>query len=359
MDTSKKIIANFDSDLVVNNKNILPSFLLQNNELAFFDIREQTDIVTSDVWDMYVTFFPRDQEEMLGNISKKTLDATIRSLLEREPKDSEWLFFRQDISARNGLTEIQDLTTKIYKWEACWGEEDACYTFLDTIFARLVPRFPETFITLQRDVYSWIQMDPDLQDTSHSWDNIFRRYHMQLIAKDEKAQTVRDKAILNMIKSANTSSYMELWMYLSHMLASQKLGSAYSLQILREMLRIGDELLVSQNISDTDKWSLSTTAVSTLSNLKNMLENTYFTKKEYWFVLRNDIVDEEWNQIQTQVFVDDLQKLIQYMDNSTLVRSIQWNDEFRIVRGQLNWFTCIFAKNSEYVNNPRICRTSI
>jgi len=86
---------------------------------------------------------------------------------------------------------------------------------------------------------------------------------------------------------------MEVWGYLTQMLASQQLGSAYSLQIVREMIRIGDVLQRSPDIADDVRKSLTKSAVDSLTNLKSILENTYFTKKEYWFVLRDDLLDTE------------------------------------------------------------------
>lgn len=124
-----------------------------------------------------------------------------------------------------------------------------------------------------------------------------------------------------MIKSGTTVSSLEIWEYLTQMLASQKLGSAYSLQIVREMIRIGDTLQRSNDIPDETRKALAKNAIESLSNLKNILENTYFTKKEYWFVLRTDLVDSEGNTIKNQVFINDLQELIKQIDSSGLIQS--------------------------------------
>jgi len=59
------------------------------------------------------------------------------------------------------------------------------------------------------------------------------------------------------------------------------------------MIRIGDVLQRSNDIPDETRKALTKSAVQSLSNLKTILENTYFTKKEYWFVLRTDLVDSE------------------------------------------------------------------
>jgi hypothetical protein len=144
------------------------------------------------------------------------------------------------------------------------------------------------------------------------------------------------------------------------MLASQKLGSAYSLQIVREMIRIWETLQRSSDISSEERTSLAKNAIESLSNLKNILENTYFTQKEYWFVLRKDLVDDEWNAIQSQVFINDLQELIKQIDGSSLIHSTdpKQEEDLRVIRAQLVWFNCIFSRNDEYVTNPRICRTT-
>jgi len=43
-------------------------------------------MLPADLWEIYVAFFSRDQEKALGNVSKKSLDAIISTLLEREPE---------------------------------------------------------------------------------------------------------------------------------------------------------------------------------------------------------------------------------------------------------------------------------
>lgn len=144
------------------------------------------------------------------------------------------------------------------------------------------------------------------------------------------------------------------------MLASQKLGSAYSMQIVREMMRIGDVLQRSNSISEEERQMLTRDATESLINLKNILENTYFTKKEYWFVLRTDLVDSDGKSVQNQVLINDLQELIKQIDVSGLMQadSIEGKEGLPVIRAQLAWFNCIFSRNAEYVTNPRICRTT-
>lgn len=116
----------------------------------------------------------------------------------------------------------------------------------------------------------------------------------------------------------------------------------------------------SPDITEDVRQTLTKSAIESLSNLKSILENTYFTKKEYWFVLRDDLLDAEGNAIQNQVFINDLQELIKQMDTSALIQNPGSENEenLRVIRAQLAWFNCIFSKNEEYVTNPRICRTT-
>lgn len=125
------------------------------------------------------------------------------------------------------------------------------------------------------------------------------------------------------------------------------------------MIRIGDTLQRSPDISEETRKALAKNAIESLTNLKNILENTYFTQKEYWFVLRDDLVDSDGKTIKNQVFINDLQELIKQVDSSVLIQSSRdGDDNLSVIRAQLVWFNCIFSRNDEYVNNPRICRTT-
>ncbi len=359
IDTQNKIVANFDADMTVSGSKLLPSFLIRDGKSEFFDIAEQKDLIPSDLWLAYTTFFPRDQAKVLGNISKKFLDTMIRTLIDREPESSVWSFFRSDLRVRNALEEIQSLVGKIDAGESCWVDSSSCFTLLSEIIHREKPQFPDVFTPLEHALQAWMQLDTGVQDAEYSWASIFRTYHMQLLHGDARARVTRDKWILAMIRSWNTTSSLEVWNYLTQMLASQKLWSAYSLQIVREMIRIGDILQRSPDISEETRKALGKNAIESLTNLKNILENTYFTQKEYWFVLRDDLVDSDGKTIKNQVFINDLQELIKQVDSSVLIQSSRGNDDnLRIIRAQLIWFNCIFSRNDEYVNNPRICRTT-
>ena len=143
---------------------------------------------------------------------------------------------------------------------------------------------------------------------------------MNFITANPRARIVRDKAILEMVRTGNTGAYYEMWQYLTQMLANQKLGSVYSLQIMREMIRIGESLRQSKTITDTIKSTLTKTAIDSLKNLRDLLENAYFTKQDYWFVLRSDLTDNEGKPVQTDALVGDLQALISEIDHSTLLQ---------------------------------------
>jgi hypothetical protein len=360
IDIEQKIIANFDAEVTMGDVKLLPAFLTRDGKQEFFDIGEQKDLIPNELWLIYATFFPRDQMKVLGNISKKFLDTMIRTLIAREPSSANGAMFKYDIRVRNALDEIQSLVAKIDAGESCGTDRASCFTLLSDILSREKPRFPEIFLPLEHAIQSWMQLDSDAQESGYSWASIFQTYHIQLIKWDFRARVIRDKSILEMIKSGTTVSSLEIWEYLTQMLASQKLGSAYSLQIVREMIRIGDTLQRSNDIPSETRKALAKNAIESLSNLKNILENTYFTKKEYWFVLRTDLVDSEGNTIKNQVFINDLQELIKQIDSSGLIQSSGGDGQANlpVIRAQLVWFNCIFSRNQEYVNNPRICRTT-
>ena len=63
----------------------------------------------------------------------------------------------------------------------------------------------------------------DVNTEEVSWEALFHRYHMQILAGDPRARTLRDKALLDMIQSGATTSSPEIWEYLTQMLSNQKL----------------------------------------------------------------------------------------------------------------------------------------
>ncbi len=356
----ESIVANFDANMTLDGTKMLPSFLSREGKIEFFDLLENKEIISADLWLIYVSFFPRDQEKALGNITKKFLDSMMKTFLAREPESKDSGLFRHDVRVRNALEEVQSLINKIEVEDSCWGDSSSCFTILEDVFRRERSDFPEVFLPLERATQAWLQIDKNNDKNDYSWTSVFRTYHMQLISNDPRARVIRDKAILEMIQSWTTVSSIEIWDYLTRMLASQKLWSAYSLQIVREMIRIGDILQRSPESTAEVRKSLTKSAIESLSNLKGILENTYFTQKEYWFVLRDDLLDSEGKSIQNQVFINDLQALIKQIDTSSLIQDagIESEENLRVIRAQLAWFNCIFSRNEEYVGNPRICRAT-
>lgn len=353
------LVANFDADMTLSGTKILPSFYSRDGKIEFFDIGEKNEIIPEELWMIYLSFSPRDKERALWNISKKFLDSMIGSLIKREPEWKGSGIFRHDLRARNALEEIQSLVNKIDAGDSCGDDVSSCSKILADVFRREKDNFPEIFVPLEHAVQAWLQIDTQTE-AGNSWMSIFRVYHAQILAADPRARVVRDKAILELIQSGTIVSSLEIWEYLTQMLASQKLGSAYSLQIVREMIRIGDSLQRSPDTDEETKKTLTKNAVDSLTNLKDILENTYFTKKEYWFVLRDDLVDDDGNAIKNQVFINDLQDLIKQIGGSGLILNpwAEYEEKLRIIRAQLAWFNCIFSRNEEYVGNPRICRTT-
>lgn len=367
IDVSSDVVANFDGEVLMNGQKLLPSFLVRNGKQDFFDLYEQKDLIANDLWTVYVSFYPIDKRRILGEdekwekMTRQTVDTLIHQFLDREPKSSQLWIFHRDIRVRTALEKVQDLVTKIDTGDSCWTERALCFTLLEDLLKEEKQKFPEIFTPLEQTIHAWLQLDTNIQDSGGvTWTDIFRVYHVQLVAWNVRARAVRDKAILDMIRSGGTTSNIEVWWYLTQMLASQKLGSAYSLEIVREMIRIGDNLYRSGDLSEDAKKTLANNAITSLSNLKDILQNTYFTQKEYWFVLRDDLVDNEGNTIKNQTFINELQDLIQQIDSSTLLyqSDVSTGEELRVLRAQLAWFNCIFSRNEEYVKNPRICRTT-
>lgn len=211
IDVEQKIVANFDAEMTLNREKLLPSFLSRDGKQEFFDISEQKELIPEDLWIVYATFFPRDQEKALGSVSKKFLDTMLRTLLTREPESAQSGMFRQDIRVRNALEEIQSLIAKIDAGDSCGVDRSSCFALLNDVFRRERANFPEVFIPLEHAIQAWQQLDPDAQELGYSWANIFRTYHAQLLSGDARAGVVRDKSILEMIKNGTTVSSLEIW----------------------------------------------------------------------------------------------------------------------------------------------------
>lgn len=51
--------------MTLNGAKILPSFHSRDGKTEFFDIGEKNEIIPNDLWLIYLSFFPRDQEKAL------------------------------------------------------------------------------------------------------------------------------------------------------------------------------------------------------------------------------------------------------------------------------------------------------
>ena len=362
IDTLQKNMINFDMDMTANKEKVLPSFLRTKDRQIFFDISEQKDVISPDLWSLYSRFLPLDQVRVLGNVKKRDIDTLIRTLLAREPEKSQWLL-EYDLRARNGLNEISVLLGKIEKWESCGADVATCFSVLDETINKNLTVFPEVFQPVQKAVRAWLQLDTQTQQNVFTWKHIFHTYHNNLLANEPRARAIRDGSILEMVRTGASASQYEVWQYLTRMLADQKLGSVYSMQIMREMIRIGEALMAAKDTPETVRSTLTSTGIESLRNLKNLLENAYFTKKEYWFVLRTDLLDSQWKAIETESLTKDLQGLIEEIDRSPLLKTSpsgqNTQNDLATIRGQLAWFRCIFNRNAEYVANPRVCRITV
>lgn len=140
--------------------------------------------------------------------------------------------------SRNILIEIETIIGKMNSRDVCGDSPDACHVLLREFLEEGKGIFPDIFIPLEEVIQAWIMINTGKITGSTSWLQIFRTYHMQRIQHDFLATINRDKAILDMIKFGRSRESIEVWGFLTKMLASQNFGSIYSMQIVREMLRI-------------------------------------------------------------------------------------------------------------------------
>lgn len=153
--------------------------------------------------------------------------------------------------------------------------------------------FPQVFSTMKDAINAWMLMNTGRYTLRTDWIDIFRTYHVQRIQRNFLANSIRDKSILEMVKNGKSDENYAIWGFLTKMLASQNLGSTYSMKIVKEMLRMSDVLSKSNTVTEIQKSTLITESLEGLQNVKNLLENTYFIKKNYWYVLRTDLLDNE------------------------------------------------------------------
>lgn len=371
IDLNTKNIINFDAKVKMSPEggSIEPSFY-KNSEgkMLFYDFGTDTEIIPKDLQDFYTalltkqihsTFFPGIPfDENTADYAKNNLDTLIKYLISREPAWVGGKFFKQDMRAKNLLLEMEVILKKIHSYESCGASKDDCMIALEKKMNEGMMLFPQVFSTMKDAISVWMLMNTGKYTFRTDWIDIFRTYHMQRIQRNFLANSIRDKSILEMVKNGKSDESYAIWGFLTKMLASQNLGSTYSMKIVKEMLRMSDILSKSNTVTEIQKSTLITESLEGLQNVKNLLENTYFIKKNYWYVLRTDLLDNEWKPLSTDILTDDLNGIINQVDSSILFLSAipDEKEKLWLIRAQLVWFKCIFEKNEAYVNNPRICR---
>ncbi len=353
LDFKNDIMLSIDALLLwKNNNKILPSFYIKNDEKVFFNLGDIEELIDKDLWWLYKNNALNDEKKMYSGFSDEEIIKNITILLQREPKkeNSGNTFFEKDTSIRSTLEDILWFMENVKKQKKCWQNAGACVRFMTTKIQEGKGIDPNIFIGLEEPLILWAKKNSNLVIT-YSWESIFQKYHFDVLSNDPLAITTRDNTILAMIQSSQRPTY-EMWSYLTFILSKEENGSPFALRIMSEMIRIGEILKNGEN-----KAAIVTESNNAISNLKKVLEESYFDKKDnYLFVLKNDLKNEKWENINPTVFVDDLKKLILEIDQSTLFTEYP---DFRRLRRHLSWFLCIFEKNKEYIDDIRVCRIEI
>lgn len=335
-----------------DSQEILPSFYLEKGQKEFYDLENIQKLVGEKLWGFYKKNILQDEAIVYKNLSEAEIIESLSTLLKREPEKTSWknIYFQKDTRIRKILEDILGNMREVRKEGKCWDNPSSCYKYISTKIQEAKGIDPEILLWLEDPLKIWSKKN-STQESEFSWKSIFQKYHFDSISDNKLAINTRDKAILSMIQSSKEPTY-EMWQYLTFILSKQKQGSPYSIKIMAEMIRLGEILKDVGHKDDILKESNNT-----LSNLKTILEQTYFDKKEgYLYVLKEWLKDEKGQDIDTSVFVDDLNKLIGEIDHSTLFLEYP---NFRYLRRHLVWFTCIFEKNQAYVGDIRICRSEI
>jgi len=353
IDFDKNIVLSIDA-LISSEKfeKILPSFYLQNWESKFFDLWTLDAIIPKDIWELYKDNAIKDEKEVLGGFSEEEITANIKILLEREPnKDNAGnVYFEKDLRIRRILEDLSSYIKETKKEKKSWNSPAACSKFITESIAKGKAIDPNMFEWLEEPLLMWAKKNSN-PDFSLSWESIFQKYHSDVLSNNPLAISIRDKSILDMIQTSNNPTY-EMWLYLAFILWKEKTWSPYLLKIMTEMVRLGEILK-----SGEHKKTIIEESNLALSNLKKILEETYFdTREGYIFILKKNLKDENGQDLDTKIFVNDLNSLIIEIDKSTLF--LEYPD-FRILRRHLVWFTCIFGKNNEYLQDIRICRSEV
>ncbi|MFA6079869.1 MAG: hypothetical protein WC753_00080 [Candidatus Gracilibacteria bacterium] len=353
LDIEKNTMLSIDASLVgQQSEKIPPSFYMLNGKIAFFDLGSIEAIIPKDLWKFYRDNALKDEQEVFSGFSETEIIKNIDILLMREPdkKNSGSVFFKKDLHVRILLEDINNYLKETRKEKKCGNNPVACSKFITDSIRKGKIIDPTIFEGLEDPLLMWVRKNSN-PDASFSWESVFQKYHLNVLSGNPLAINIRDSSILEMIRSSDDPTY-EMWLYLTFILGKEKNGSPYSLKIMTEMIRLG-EILKSGEHQD----AIVKASNDALSHLKKVLEDTYFEKQDdYVFVLKQNLKDSSGQNLDTKIFVNDLNALVVEIDKSTLF--LEYPD-FRILRRHLVWFTCIFSKNQEYLQDIRICRAEV
>lgn len=333
-------VFNFDTELTLDDSPLPVLFRDQKNIRGFVDMEDIASLIPPDLWNMYRYLYRQDVEDIAINITAIITDVEL--WLAREPLAQEW----RDTSTRLLLSELQGYLVNISRNTPCWLSLESCVTQILSTLHSGRDKDPLIFDDLARKIDLWQQTSSI--SSNMFWEDIFRTYHRNFIFEDPQSRALRDKSVLSWLNSIQTSPDPDIWEYLTAVFVHEKLGSIYSIKLMGEMIRIGDLLMQKNN--DTEIRSQTQDA---LTQLHTLLESTYFTKRDQFFVLKEDLLSENWSILSGWELASDLRALIAKIDNSHLFDDLP---DFETIRGQLVWFTCIFEKNAEYVRDIRVCR---
>lgn len=357
LDFQNKIILSIDALIIKNNSKILPSFYLQNDKKMFYDLWDIEKIIDKDIWSLYKNNAIKDENELYAGFSDEEIINDINILLEREPtmENVGNTFFKKEVGARMILEEILNYMQNAKKQKKCWDNAGSCIRFITSNIQEGKKIDQGIFSKLEKPLIMWAKRNSNSNiNLDYSWESIFQKYHLDTLSNNSEANiasavNIRDNAILTMIQSSQNPTY-EMWLYLTYILSKEDKWSSYSIKIMTEMIRLGE--LLKNN--PENKETIVEESNRALSNLRKVLETTYFDKKDdYLFVLKENLKDDKGQKIDTMIFVNDLNQLISEIDKSSLF--LEYPD-FRILRRHLSWFTCIFLKNKEYLEDIRVCR---
>jgi len=351
LDFNNGIILSIDALILgTNNSKILPSFYIQNDKKMFYDLGDIENIIDKDLWGVYKNNVLKDEREVYGGFSDEEIIKNINILLQREPQkdDTGNTYFKKDVQIRTILENILHFMENVKQQKKCWETAGSCTRYITDNIEEGKKIDPGIFMWLEEPLIMWAKKNSNLE-VSLSWESVFQKYHLDVLNGDPLAISTRDNSIVTMIESSQDPTY-EMWLYLAFILSKEKNWSPYSLKIMTEMIRLWEFLK-----DDAEhKEVIVEESTKALANLGKVLEETYFNKKDnYLFVLKEDLKDEKWQKIDTAIFVNDLNQLISEIDKSTLF--LEYPD-FQILRRHLSWFTCIFEKNKDYLQDIRVCR---